>query len=203
MPQGLFPVGRLDRDTTGALLFTTDGDLASAVLRPDHALEKEYWLWLNEPLTASDARLSLLLEGLPLLGAVARASRVSLLSTTEDMSELLVFLQEGKNRQIRRMCRAIDLRLLHLHRRAIGSIRVDDLPMGAHRALHAREVLALYAAVGGRDAIRARQCAALERTARKLRAEDRPDLRLEAWLDDRAPIRRGGSPSEEAACTPP
>lgn len=57
MAPGAFPVGRLDRETTGALLFTTDGDLATAILRPDHQTRKTYWLWLNEYLLPSDTRL--------------------------------------------------------------------------------------------------------------------------------------------------
>lgn len=203
MPKGVFPVGRLDRATTGALLFTTDGDLASAVLRPEHALEKEYWLWLNEPLDPSDPRLAQLVDGVPVLGAMARASRVSLISRSEDMAELLVYLREGKNRQIRRMCRALDLRLLHLHRRAIGPIRVDDLPLGHQRALEPHEVDSLYAAVGGRDSIVARQCDALEAMAAELRAEGRADLYLESWLEGYRSTRIVESQSARAACTRP
>src|SRR5512145_2498950 len=71
MPAGSFPVGRLDRETTGLLLFTTDGDLATAVLEPEHATNKVYWLWLDDCVATDDPRLRVLRDGVPLGGGIA------------------------------------------------------------------------------------------------------------------------------------
>lgn len=183
MPAGVFPVGRLDRDTTGALLFTNDGDLATAVLRPEHSTEKIYWLWLNESLSADDPRLHAWTEGIPLLGTVGRAVRTKVLASTPDMTELLVTLSEGKNRQIRRMARACDFRLLHLHRRSIGPIALGELALGEFRRLSEAETFELWASVGGRAQVHERQRRALVRKAKEARAGGKPHLRLERLLD--------------------
>ncbi len=182
MPAGVFPVGRLDRDTTGALLFTNDGDLATAVLRPDHATEKVYWLWLNESISKDDPRLRKWEQGMPMLGSTARAVRTEVLRQTPDMTELLVTLSEGKNRQIRRMARASDFRLLHLHRRSIGPIALEGLPLGEVRRLTDPEVDALWSSVGGRARVRLKQLEALRRKALEARHRGTPLLRLEHAL---------------------
>lgn len=183
MNPGTFPVGRLDRETTGALLFTSDGDLATAVLRPEHDTAKTYWLWLNESFSSDDPRLSAFLEGVPMLKAVGRASRVEILTSNPDWTELLVTLHEGKNRQIRRMCHALDLRLLHLHRRSIATLDVSELPVGQHRQIADDELERLWASVGGRSRVRLRQYEALVRLARNQRTSGAPDELLESWLN--------------------
>lgn len=184
MSPGVFPVGRLDRDTTGLLLFTTDGDLSSAVTRPDHGTDKTYWLWLNETLPADDLRLQQLTTGVVLSDGPARAKQVVLEREHSDYTELSLVLHEGRNRQIRRMCRALDLRLLHLHRRAIGPLDLTGLEPGEFRTLSPREIDLLWQAVGGREHLRTRKIAALARYATQVRAWGRPHLRLEAWLAD-------------------
>lgn len=184
MPPGVFPVGRLDRDTTGLLLFTTDGDLASAVTRPDHDTDKTYWLWLNETLAPDDPRLRQLVQGVALSDGLAHARRVTLERAHSDFTELCLVLHEGRNRQIRRMCRALDLRLLHLHRRAVGPIEIADLAPGEFRPLSDEEIERLWAEVGGRAFLRQRKIAALERYARRIRQQGRPHARLERWLED-------------------
>ncbi len=184
MTPGTFPVGRLDRETTGALLFTSDGDLATALLRPEHHADKVYWLWLNEELTSDDPRLASFLGGVPMLGTVGRASRVEILTCSSSSTQLLVTLREGKNRQIRRMCHALDLRLLHLHRKSIGSLDVSDLPVGTYRRLDADEVERLWGAIGGRRLVREKQYDALVRLAREQRTMGSPLEQLEDWLRD-------------------
>lgn len=184
LPSGTFPVGRLDRETTGALLLTNSGDLANALLLPEHHAEKVYWLWLNESLHHDDPRLAQWTSGIPMLGGVAHAKKVELLHSTPDMSELLVTLCEGKNRQIRRMARATDFRLLHLHRRTVGPIGLDTLKPGDLRELTGDEVAALWRAVGGRPAVLEAQWRALEHQAHVARRDGRPNIRLEAWLSD-------------------
>jgi pseudouridine synthase len=182
MPKGVFPVGRLDRDTTGLLLCTNDGDLANAILHPDHQTDKVYWLWLNEAIELSDPRLGQLLDGVPLRGYLAKAAAVRILSLTACCTELLITLREGKNRQIRRMCRALNFYLYQLHRKSIGPLTVDDVPLGSFRHLTPAEVDALWASTGGRELAEQRKVAALQRRALERRTRGQPDIRLERWL---------------------
>jgi 23S rRNA pseudouridine2605 synthase len=180
MPRGAFAVGRLDRETTGLLLFTTDGELADAVLQPRRHTDKVYWLWLNEELTHDDPRLALMTQPSPDFDC---AKHVSILYSTPEYVELSMTLDQGKHHQIRRLCRALDLRLLHLHRCSVGPISLGELALGDFRALGPSELAALWAAVGGRERVERAQMSALKGHARKARRAAEPDLRLEAWLE--------------------
>jgi len=191
MPAGVFPVGRLDRDTTGMLLFTNDGDLANAILHPDHQTEKVYWLWLDEPVLEDDPRLGQMVEGVRLGTSLARAVNALVQHRTDSQTELLVTLCEGKNRQIRRMCRALGFNLTHLHRKAIGPLSLGSLAVGDWRPLTPSEVEQLWLAAGGRQRATERKLAALETRARERRERGEPDLRLEAWLEH---FRCGSAP---------
>jgi 23S rRNA pseudouridine2605 synthase len=186
MPPGCFAVGRLDRDTTGLLLFTNDGDLASAVLRPDHETTKRYWLWLDETLEADDPRLAQLVSGVPHHGALLCAKSARIAAQSEHATELELELTTGKKRQIRLMCRALNLRLVHLHRSRIGSLTDAGLALGAWRLLEQHEVEALWQAAGGRANVRRRKIAALDRLALEARKAGTPLLRLEQWLEAEA-----------------
>lgn len=182
MPRGSFPVGRLDRETTGALLFTTDGDLAHAVLQPHHHAPKEYRLRIAGVIPVGDPRLRHLCEGVETsLGRLA-ADEVRVVARSDDDSELSMTLSMGKNRQIRRMCYALGLRLLHLHRRAIGPIALEGTAAGQWRRLDEAEVERLWEAVQGRQSVRQRKWAALSRQARAARRRGEPLERLERWL---------------------
>ena len=192
MPPGIFPIGRLDRSTSGLLLFTTDGDLAHAVLHPDHHTEKLYWLWLNEHVADDDPRLAQLTEGLLLRGRREKAKSVRVLHRTADFTELHVTLSEGKNRQIRRMMRALDFYLHALHRLQIGPVADPDLAPGEMRSLHGSEVEALWRATGGREGVNKKKIAALQRLAERHRAQA-PDSRLEAWLRRALSSSRSGA----------
>ena len=101
MPPGCFAVGRLDRETTGLLLFTSDGDLANAVLRPDHETTKTYWLWLDEAIADDDPRLAQLTAGVAHNGQHLFAKLVRILARSEHATELELTLTQGKKRQIR------------------------------------------------------------------------------------------------------
>ena len=194
MPAGCFPVGRLDRETTGLLLCTNDGDLAGAVLRPDHQTTKSYWLWLDEVLTEHDPRLERLLEGVVHNGERLHAHAVRLLACTDYASELELILTQGKKRQIRHMCRALNLRLVHLHRRGIGPLTDRGLNLGNWRLLATEEVEALWQAAGGRANVFQRKLAALRNQAERARREGSPECRLEQWLasHDAAERHAGG-----------
>ena len=182
LPQGFFPVGRLDRATTGALLLTNSGDLATALLRPEHHVDKLYWLFVAEEVTPEDPRLGEWRSGMNILGGGAQAESIEVLHHTAHYAELHVVLREGKNRQIRRMCRLSDFHLLHLHRKAVGDVHLGELGSGEMRELAQEEVETLWGRAGGREEVRRRQLEALERRAQGARAAGSPDERLEEWL---------------------
>ena len=184
LPPGVFPIGRLDRETTGALLLTNDGNLATALLSPEHRANKVYWLWLNECIEKDDPRLQRWLTGIPMLGEIAHASQVEVLRHTPDFTELLVTLHEGKNRQIRRMSRASDFRLLHLHRKSICSVSLDAMSPGQLRELNDQEIEQLWSDVGGKHVVFEKQWEALKRHASLARQNGAPNRRLDNWLDE-------------------
>ena len=186
MPAGCFPVGRLDRETSGLLLFTNDGDLANAVLRPDHETTKTYWLWLDDVLEPSDPRLEQLRAGVEHNGQLLSAKDARIVARTEYATELELTLTQGKKRQIRHMCRLLDLHLEHLHRSRIGPLSDAGLALGSWRLLSPEEVEALWTAVGGKARLRQRKVAALFRLAHAAREAGAPLSRLEAWLAEEA-----------------
>ena len=179
MPDGAFAVGRLDRETTGLLLLTNDGELADAILQPVRHVDKTYWLWLDDELDDGDPRWAAMTQPSPHYDA---AKRVKLLHRSPDHIEIEMTLDQGKHRQIRKLCRALGLHLQHLHRRAIGPIALDGQPVGDCVPLTPVEVDALWASVGGRERTWRAQRAALRRQAQKARDRNHPDPRLEDWL---------------------
>jgi pseudouridine synthase len=182
MPPGVFPVGRLDRETSGVLLFTSDGNLANAVLRPDHETTKTYWLWLDDLLEPDDPRLLQFVRGVPHHGQLLTAKQARIVARSDYATELELTLTQGKKRQIRHMCRTLGLHLEHLHRTRIGPLSDAGLPLGGWRLLSPAEVEALWSAVGGKARLRQRKVAALWRLARAAREAAAPLGRLEAWL---------------------
>lgn len=176
---GTFAVGRLDRETTGLLLLSTDGELADALLQPARHVDKKYWLWLDDELADGDPRWAAMTEPSPLYDA---AKHVRLLHRSPDHVEIEMTLDQGKHRQIRKLCRALGLHLQHLHRRSIGPIELGELPVGECVPLTPVEVEALWASVGGRERTWRAQRVALERQAQKACAQQHPDPRLEDWL---------------------
>ncbi len=136
----LAPLGRLDQDSRGLLLLSTDGVLAKAVIGPDSRLDKEYIVRARGPL---DARgLSLLRHGLELDGRRLKPAKVAIV---ED-GVLRFILTEGRKRQIRRMCAAVSLEVLDLQRIRIGPLHLGDLPEGRWRLMRTEERAALLAA---------------------------------------------------------
>ena len=179
------PVGRLDAETTGAILLTDDGDLTYLLLEPLFHVEKEYWLKLSGQLSSSEPGLEAMLDGVDIGDGKepARALSLRLASIGEDWTAIRMCIDEGRHRQIRRMSRRAGLYLRHLHRVRIGPIRLGDTPAGAYRHLDTSEVDALYEAAGGRTLPRARAIDALIARAEQWRQEDRPHIRLEQWLE--------------------
>ncbi|PYI85374.1 MAG: hypothetical protein DMF09_05215 [Verrucomicrobia bacterium] len=134
---GLFNVGRLDAQTEGLLLLTSDGDLAQRLVHPRYKIDKEYEVKLGR---AWDRALApKLLKGIFLDGERARIERLRSLTPTR----LRVVLRQGINRQIRRMFDAVGYQVRHLARIRIANLRLGDLPRGHWRSLSKREIESL------------------------------------------------------------
>jgi 23S rRNA pseudouridine2604 synthase len=133
----LAPVGRLDMDSRGLLILSEDGVVAKAVIGPTSELEKEYLVRVTGAITGK--KLGLLRHGLQLDGRQLRPAKVTVVGD----QTLRFVLKEGRNRQIRRMCELVDLRVVDLFRVRIGALTLGDLPEGRWRPLTAAERAAL------------------------------------------------------------
>jgi 23S rRNA pseudouridine2605 synthase len=131
----LYPVGRLDADTTGLILLTNDGDLANMLTHPSFEVEKTYRVTV-EPQQVSETALRSLREGVELddgLTSPAKARQV-------EPGMLEIVIREGRKRQVRRMCEAVGHRVTALERIAFGPLRLEKLPEGEFRRLTPAEV---------------------------------------------------------------
>jgi 23S rRNA pseudouridine2605 synthase len=138
----LAPVGRLDKASEGLLLLTNDSEWAALITDPASDLDKTYHVQISS--LADEHLLEALERGIEIPnGGVLKAKRASLLRIGEKHSWLEIVLDEGKNRQIRRMLDALSVAVLRLIRVSIGPLRLGDLPKGAHRPLRPEEKLAL------------------------------------------------------------
>ncbi|MES2862390.1 MAG: pseudouridine synthase [Pseudomonadota bacterium] len=133
------PIGRLDEDSRGLLMLSSDGVVAKAVIGPESRLDKEYLVRVAGDVT--EKKLAMLRHGIMLDGRQLKYARV----TRMEQQRLRFVLTEGRNRQIRRMCDHADLDVIDLLRVRIGPIRLDNLPEGAWRMLTAEERTALLA----------------------------------------------------------
>ncbi len=125
----LFPVGRLDRETTGALLLTNDGDLAHRLMHPRHGVEKTYVVDVEgDPAPEALDRLR---RGVELVDGITAPAAVRRLDT----GRIELRIHEGRNRQVRRMCEAVGHPVRRLHRSQYAALSVDDLEPGAWRIL--------------------------------------------------------------------
>lgn len=132
----VYPVGRLDMDSEGLLLFTNDGEFANQMMHPKHEVEKSYLTWVGNYTPAALERLKqpIELDGYTIRTPDVRLVRPGLLEIT---------IHEGRNRQVRRMCEAAGMTVTRLKRIREGSLRLDDLPLGQWRHLAPAEVQAL------------------------------------------------------------
>ena len=142
---GLFPVGRLDFDTTGLLLFTTDGELAHRLLHPRWHVEKEYAVVADGVVTPADVER--LASGIELDDGPTAPAQVELVNAGA-RSSVRVAIREGRKRQVRRMFSAVGRPVLELHRVSFGPVALGDLAPGSWRHLDETEVEALRAAAG-------------------------------------------------------
>ncbi|MDH4011671.1 MAG: rRNA pseudouridine synthase [Desulfobacterales bacterium] len=125
----VYPVGRLDKESTGLILLTNDGHLHHRLSHPSFNHEKEYEVTVAKPLP--EGALRKLAKGLPMMGTRTRPARVKRISARR----FGIVLQEGKNRQIRRMIRKVGNQVTHLKRIRIANIKLGNLPSGSWRYL--------------------------------------------------------------------
>lgn len=142
---GLFPVGRLDFDTTGLLLFTTDGELGNALLHPSFHVDKEYHAWVEG--RPNKSALLALRNGVKLQDGMTAPAQVSLVKQDTNKTLLSITIHEGRKRQVKRMCAAVGHPVVTLHRSKFGPLELGNLPVGKYRILNPDEVQALKASI--------------------------------------------------------
>ena len=134
----VFPVGRLDYDSEGLLLFTNDGDLAYKLTHPKNEVPKTYIVKTERPV--SDKDLSALRSGVIIDGEKTKKCNVSLLETNKEGSRLSITITEGKNRQVRKMFEAVGNSVKFLKRIKIGDLKLTGLNRGESRKLTKEEI---------------------------------------------------------------
>ena len=136
----VYPVGRLDMDSEGLLLFTNDGAFANALMHPKHEVKKTYEVWATGYHPGAEAQLS---RPITLDGYTIRPPKVRLIRAEGQKAKFQVTIHEGRNRQVRRMCEAAGMHCTRLRRIREGSLALGDLPSGKWRHLTAQEVESL------------------------------------------------------------
>lgn len=133
----VYPVGRLDMDSEGLLLFTNDGSFANALMHPKHEVKKTYDLWVTGYHPGGEVQLS---RPITLDGYTIRPPKVRLIRAEGQKAKFQVTIHEGRNRQVRRMCEAAGMHCTRLRRVREGSLSLGELPLGKWRHLTAQEI---------------------------------------------------------------
>ena len=149
LPDTIYPVGRLDLETEGLLLFTNDGDFAYRLLHPSHEIEKTYLAWVKG--VPSDDAVQRLRQGVTLPSGTTAPAKVERLRVGARLprpyngasTKFEVVIHEGKKRQVRLMFKAVGHPVIRLKRVRIGNLRLGDLPSGQYRFLTSEEISAL------------------------------------------------------------
>ena len=137
----VYPVGRLDMDSEGLLLFTNDGELANALMHPRHEINKKYLVSVTGCTSESIEQLK---KPITLDGYTIRKPEVETVSLTQGFGKLLVTIHEGRNRQVRRMCAAAGMNVTRLVRVSEGPLVLGELPVGKWRYLTTGELRQLH-----------------------------------------------------------
>ena len=140
-PERIFPVGRLDKDSEGLIIMTNDGDIVNKILRARNNHEKEYIVTVNKPIT--DRFLTRMGNGVPILDTITKKCRVEPIS----QYSFRIFLTQGLNRQIRRMCEYFDYTVVALKRIRIMNLSLD-VPLGKYREITKEEMKTLNLLIG-------------------------------------------------------
>ena len=136
----VYPVGRLDMDSEGLLLFTNDGAFANSLMHPKQEVKKTYEVWVTGYHPGGEILLG---KSITLDGYTIRPPRVKLIRADGQKAKFLVTIHEGRNRQVRRMCEAAGMHCTRLRRIKEGSLSLGDLPLGKWRYLTEEEVKSL------------------------------------------------------------
>ncbi|HOC32736.1 MAG TPA: pseudouridine synthase [Ruminococcus flavefaciens] len=142
----VYPVGRLDRNSEGLLLFTNDGEFANSIMHPSRHISKTYRVTVRPDI--SDEQLIQLSEGVEIDGKRTLPATVIVKDKEPGRVVLLMTIKEGRNRQIRKMCEAVGLEVARLRRTSIGPIKLGMLKPGTYRDLTAEELRAIRNAIG-------------------------------------------------------
>ena len=135
----IFPVGRLDYDTEGLLILTTDGETANRIMHPSNELAKTYSVRIEGEVPESD--LEKLRKGVEIDGVKTKPCKVRRLDALDEQhTRIEIVIKEGRNRQVRRMIEAIGKNIDFLKRTAVGEVRLGGLGRGESRELTAREI---------------------------------------------------------------
>ena len=136
----VYPVGRLDMDSEGLLLFTNDGEFANILMHPKHEVEKTYDIWVTGYNPGCFKRLG---EPMELDGYRLKKAKLKLMKTEGSSARIQITIHEGRNRQVRRMCEIAGMHVTRLRRIREGSLRLGDLPKGKWRHLTSEEIAQL------------------------------------------------------------
>lgn len=142
----VYPVGRLDRDSEGMLLFTNDGEFANAMTHPSKHVSKTYRVTIRPSI--NEEQITALTTGIMIDGRRTLPAEVRVISKQEGRVVLEIILTEGRNREIRKMCEALGLEVARLKRIAVGSVKMGMLKQGDWRDLSEDEVRKLKIAAG-------------------------------------------------------
>lgn len=138
----LFPVGRLDFDTEGALILTNDGDLAQRIQHPSHEVTKTYEALIQGRPSAH--AIHQLKHGILLEGKMTFPAQLSILASNSSTSRIRIIIHEGRKRQVRKMFQAIGHQVLYLQRIAYGSLFLDGLAIGKYRFLSPEDLKKIF-----------------------------------------------------------
>ena len=134
----IYPVGRLDFDTTGLLIMTNDGEFANILTHPRHVVNKTYIARIDKPL--DENQLDRLRNGIDLDGVMTSPAKAENIKRPQKGFEVKITIHEGKNRQVRRMLDAVGANVMSLKRISVGSLTLGNLPEGKWRKLSDAEI---------------------------------------------------------------
>lgn len=134
----IYPVGRLDFDTTGLLIMTNDGEFANILTHPKHVVNKTYIARIDKPL--DENQLDRLRNGIDLDGVLTSPAKAENIKRPQKGFEVKITIHEGKNRQVRRMLDAVGANVMSLKRISVGSLTLGNLPEGKWRKLSDAEI---------------------------------------------------------------
>lgn len=136
----IYPIGRLDFNTTGMLLLTNDGDITNKIIAPQHGIEKEYVVEFRGELT--NKILNTLTSPMNIDGYIINPAKINNIkpSNNSKTTTLNIIINEGRNRQIRKMFSQVGLKIVSLHRIRIGGLKLGNLKIGEHKILTKKEI---------------------------------------------------------------